>query len=131
MAAIGKIRSWGPGLVAILGLGLVGFIAQDGFSTCKGHAQMDSNTAGMIDGEKVAYQDYQTAVEAYEISKAVLDSAKENERVAMKSYEVGKGDILNVLTATSQMSDARQGFVNAFYSVLISKANLYRAIGRF
>ena len=78
-----------------------------------------------------AYQDYQTAVEAYEISKAVLDSAKENERVAMKSYEVGKGNILNLLTATSQMSDARQGFVNAFYSVLISKANLYRAIGRF
>ena len=78
-----------------------------------------------------AYQDYQTAVEAYEISKAVLASAKENERVAMKSYEVGKGDILNLLTATSQMSDARQGLVNAFYSVLISKANLYRAIGRF
>ena len=78
-----------------------------------------------------AYQDYQTAVEAYKISQAVLDSAKENERVAMKSYEVGKGDILNLLTATSQMSDARQGFVNAFYSVLISKANLYRAVGRF
>lgn len=78
-----------------------------------------------------AYQDYQTATEAYKISKAVLESAKENERVAMKSYEVGKGDILSVLTATSQMSDARQGFVNAFYSVLISKANLYRAIGRF
>lgn len=78
-----------------------------------------------------SYQDYQTAVEAYKISKAVLDSAKENERVAMKSYEVGKGDILNLLTATSQMSDARQGYVNAFYSVLISKANLYRAIGRF
>ena len=78
-----------------------------------------------------AYQDYQTATEAYKISKAVLESAKENERVAMKSYEVGKGDILNLLTATSQMSDARQGLVNAFYSVLISKANLYRAIGRF
>ena len=78
-----------------------------------------------------AYQDYQTSVEAYKISRAVLDSAKENERVAMKSYEVGKGDILNLLTATSQMSDTRQGLVNAFYSVLISKANLYRAIGRF
>lgn len=78
-----------------------------------------------------AYQDYQTAVEAYKISKAVMDSAKENERVAMKSYEVGRGNILNLLTATSQMSEARQELVNAFYSVLISKANLYRAIGRF
>ena len=78
-----------------------------------------------------AYQDYQTAVAGYKISKDVLKSAKENERVAMKSYEVGQGDILNLLTATSQLSDARQELVNAFYSVLISKANLYRAIGRF
>ena len=78
-----------------------------------------------------AYQDYETAVAAYAISKDVMKSAKENERVAMKSYEVGQGDILNLLTATSQLSEARQGLVNAFYSVLISKANLYRAIGRF
>jgi len=78
-----------------------------------------------------AYQNYKTAVSAYGIAQDVLKSAKENERVAMKSYEVGQGDILNLLTATSQMSNARQELVNAFYSVLISKANLYRAIGRF
>ncbi len=78
-----------------------------------------------------AYQDYQTSVAGYKISKDVLASAKENERVAMKSYEVGQGDILNLLTATSQLSDARQELVNAYYSVLISKANLYRAVGRF
>ena len=78
-----------------------------------------------------AYQNYKTAVSAYAIANDVLKSAKENERVAMKSYEVGQGDILNLLTATSQMSNARQELVNAFYSVLISKANLYRAIGRF
>ena len=62
MAAIGKIRSWGPGLVVILGLGLVGFIAQDGFSTCKGQAQMDSSTAGVIDGEKIEIQEFQNLV---------------------------------------------------------------------
>ena len=78
-----------------------------------------------------AYQNYKTAVSAYDIAQDVLKSAKENERVAMKSYEVGQGDILNVLTATSQLSNARQELVNAFYSVLISKANLYRSIGRF
>lgn len=78
-----------------------------------------------------AYQDYETAVAAYHISNDVLAAAKENERVAMKSYEVGQGDILNLLTATSQLSEARQGLVNAFYSVLISKANLYRSVGRF
>ena len=66
MAAIGKIRSWGPGLVVILALGLIGFIAQDGFSTCKGQAQMDSNTAGIIDGDKLDFQDYQTLVSEYQ-----------------------------------------------------------------
>ena len=50
MAAIGKIRSWGPALVGILALGLVGFIAQDGFSTCRGRAQMDNSIAGSVDG---------------------------------------------------------------------------------
>ena len=66
MAAIGKIRSWGPALVGILALGLVGFIAQDGFSTCRGRAQMASNIAGSIDGDKIDIQEYQTLVGEYQ-----------------------------------------------------------------
>ena len=61
----------------------------------------------------------------------VLKSAKENERVAFKSYEIGQTDIINLLTAESQLADARDGVVNAFYTVLINKATLYRSIGRF
>ena len=88
MAAIGKIRSWGPGLVAILGLGLVGFIAQDGFSTCKGHAQMDSNTAGMIDGEKVDYQDYLTLVGEYQefLKMQNRDNLNEEQMNSLRDY---------------------------------------------
>ena len=77
------------------------------------------------------YQDYLTAVESYNLSKQILESAEENEKVAFKSYEVGKVDIINLLTATSQLADARQQKINAFYDVLVSKINLYRAIGRF
>lgn len=66
MAAIGKIRSWGPVLVGILALGLIGFIAQDGFSTCRGRAQMDSSIAGSIDGDKIDIQEYQTLVGEYQ-----------------------------------------------------------------
>ena len=66
MAAIGKIRSWGPALVGILALGLIGFIAQDGFSTCRGRAQMDSSIAGSIDGDKIDIQEYQTLVGEYQ-----------------------------------------------------------------
>ena len=78
-----------------------------------------------------SYQDYLTASEAYRISLTLQDSAKENERVAFASYQVGKGNILELLTAGSQLASAKQQVIVAFYSVLTSKANLYRAIGRF
>lgn len=77
-----------------------------------------------------AYQNYKTSVRAYEISQAVLESAEENERVAFRYYEVGKGDILNLLSAVSQLADARQNKITAFYDLLLSKANLYRSIGK-
>lgn len=78
-----------------------------------------------------AFQNYHTAVSTYEISQKMLESAKENERVAFVSYQIGKGSILNLLTASSQLATARQEVIVAFYSVLISKSTLYRAIGRF
>ncbi len=78
-----------------------------------------------------AYHDYQTALKSYEVSKKVLKSAEENEKVAFKSYEIGQTDIINLLTAESQLADARDSLVNAFYTVLINKATLYRSIGRF
>lgn len=78
-----------------------------------------------------AYNDYKTALKSHEISKKVLKSAEENERVAFKSYEVGSTDIINLLTAESQLADARDAQINAFYTVLINKATLYRSIGRF
>lgn len=78
-----------------------------------------------------AYHDYQTSVKSYDVSKKVLKSAEENEKVAFTSYEIGKTDIINLLTAESQLADARDSLVNAFYTVLINKASLYRAIGRF
>ena len=78
-----------------------------------------------------SYQDYVTAVDSYDISRKTLESALENERVAFASYQVGRGSILELLTAGSQLATARQQVIVAFYSVLTSKANLYRAIGRF
>lgn len=78
-----------------------------------------------------AYHNYQTAMKSYDVSKKVLKSAEENERVAFRSYEVGSTDIINLLTAETQLAEARDAVINAFYMVLIDKATLYRAIGRF
>ena len=77
------------------------------------------------------YQNYNTAVKSYQISKQIVATAEENARVASRYYEVGKSDILNLLTANANLADAREGLVNAYYGLLISKADLYRAIGRF
>ncbi len=77
-----------------------------------------------------AYQNYKTALRSYEISQTVLASAQENHRVAFRYYEVGKGDILNLLSAVAQLADARQNKITAFYDLLLSKANLYRSIGK-
>ena len=76
-----------------------------------------------------AYQNYKTAQRSYEISQTVLESAEENHRVAFRYYELGKTDIINLLTAVAQLADARQNKITAFYSLLLSKANLYRSIG--
>lgn len=78
-----------------------------------------------------AYQDYLTAVSSFENSKVVLKSAEENQRVAFAMYQVGKGSILNLLTAESQLSTSRQENIVSFYGVLTAKAKLYRSIGRF
>lgn len=77
------------------------------------------------------YQNYKTALRSYTISQTVLESAEENERVAFRYYTVGKGDIMNLLSAVAQLADARQNKITAFYSLLLSKANLYRSIGKY
>jgi outer membrane protein TolC len=78
-----------------------------------------------------AYQDYQTAMSSHKISLTVLESAKENQKVAFAMYKVGKGSILNLLTAESQLANSRKESIVSFYSVLTQKAKLYRAIGRY
>lgn len=76
------------------------------------------------------YQNYKTAVRSYEISQTVLDSAEENHRVAFRYYQVGKADILTLLDAVARLADARQNKISAFYSLLLSKASLYKSIGK-
>ena len=69
-------------------------------------------------------------IRSYEISQTVLNSAEENHRVAFRYYQVGKADILTLLDAVAQLADARQNKISAFYNLLLSKANLYKSIGK-
>ncbi len=91
---------------------------------------LDSTRNNVLNEVWSYYQNYQTGVKAYEISKQILATAEENSRVAFRYYEVGKVDILNLLNANSKLAEAKQGVVNAFYGLLMNKAQLYRAVGR-
>ncbi|MDE6012313.1 MAG: SurA N-terminal domain-containing protein [Prevotella sp.] len=66
MAAIGKIRSWGPVLITILAIALLGFIAETAFETLGKKKQMDGLTAGVVDGEKVDIHEFNQLVEEYQ-----------------------------------------------------------------
>jgi len=91
---------------------------------------LDSQKLTVLNEVWTHYQNYQTGLKGYEISKQILATAEENSKVAFRYYEVGKIDILNLLTANSRLAEAKQGVVNAFYGLLINKAELYRAVGR-
>jgi peptidyl-prolyl cis-trans isomerase D len=65
MAAIGKIRSWGPWLVGIIGLALFGFIATDFTRSCETSSNQARQQVGEVMDTKLSIQDYQNTVEEY------------------------------------------------------------------
>jgi len=66
MAAIGKIRSWGPFLVGVIALGLFGFIAGDMFRSCETQTNERRQQVGEVLGQKVSVQEFQTLVDEYQ-----------------------------------------------------------------
>ena len=65
MAAIGKIRSWGPILVAVIGFALFAFIAGDLAKSCDALRNEKVNQVGKVLGEKVSAQDFSELVNEY------------------------------------------------------------------
>ena len=65
MAAIGKIRSWGPWLVGIIGLALFGFIATDFTRSCETSSNQARQQVGEVMGKKLSIQDYQSNIEEF------------------------------------------------------------------
>ncbi len=66
MAAIGKIRSWGPVLVIILGVVLFFFIAEPFGDFIRSRSAASGQTVGEVLGEKLSIQEYQTLVDEYQ-----------------------------------------------------------------
>jgi len=66
MAAIGKIRSWGPVLVSVIGLALFAFIAEEMFRSCEASKNEQRQQIGEVLGERISVQEYQSLIEEYE-----------------------------------------------------------------
>ncbi|MBR1468606.1 MAG: SurA N-terminal domain-containing protein [Prevotella sp.] len=66
MAAIGKIRSWGPVLVGAIALALFAFIAEEAVRSCESTRNDQRQQVGQVLGEKVSVQDFQTLVDEYQ-----------------------------------------------------------------
>lgn len=65
MAVLGKIRSKGALLVAIIGLGLFAFIAEEFVRSCESTKNNERQQVAKVLGEKISYQDFQALVDEY------------------------------------------------------------------
>ena len=66
MAAIGKIRSWGPTLAIVIGLALFAFIAEEMFRSCESQSNQRRQQVGEVLGEKINVQEYQALLDEYQ-----------------------------------------------------------------
>ena len=66
MAAIGKIRSWGPVLATVIGLALFAFIAEEMFRSCEATNNERRQQVGEVLGKKISVQDFQALVDEYQ-----------------------------------------------------------------
>ena len=66
MAAIGKIRSWGPFLICVVGVALFAFIAGDLWQSCEATGNEKRMQIGEVLGKKVSVQEFQALVDEYQ-----------------------------------------------------------------
>ncbi len=66
MAAIGKIRSWGPVLATVIGLALFAFIAEEMFRSCEATSNERRQQVGEVLCKKISVQDFQRLVDEYQ-----------------------------------------------------------------
>lgn len=92
MAAIGKIRSWGPALVAVIGLALFAFIAEELFRSCDATKNEQRQQVGQVLGKKISVQEFQALVDEYqEVMKITrgVDNLSEDEMNNVKDQVWG------------------------------------------
>jgi outer membrane protein len=76
-----------------------------------------------------AYQSLLTNSQALRSATDLVTSAEQSEQMTLGRYKAGVGNILDLLTAQSNLASARQQQVTALYNFLASRLTLAQAIG--
>ena len=112
-----------------------GFLTREGVKEAK--ASLDSTRYAAtnlrrlvrLEVERAAFS-IREASERLEARRKQQDAAAENLRLARERYNVGAGDIIEMIDAQVQMTQAEVAVIEAAYDSYISKVTLQRAIGR-
>lgn len=76
-----------------------------------------------------AYHNHQTALRSYDIAETLITSATDSQALTLGRYKEGIGTLIDALNAQAQLANARRGWVDARYNVLVTRYDLARAIG--
>ncbi|MCM1077959.1 MAG: SurA N-terminal domain-containing protein [Bacteroidales bacterium] len=98
MAAIGKIRSWGPILIGIVGLALFAFIAEEFVRSADALRKDSSQQVGEVLGNKISVQEYQALVDEYQ---EVIKMTQGRENLSEEELNQVKDMVWNTYVQTS------------------------------
>ena len=73
---------------------------------------------------------YRTALLSIELSKLNIQASEENLRVVQQQYNLGTKQLLDLLTAQTNLDNARTSLITARQNARLSKANIESIIGR-
>jgi outer membrane protein TolC len=75
------------------------------------------------------YEDFITASNKLKVAEQQLKQAEHNYSQAFGEYKVGKADILSLVQAESQLSNAREQLINSRLNLVLTKSLLERVAG--
>jgi outer membrane protein TolC len=76
-----------------------------------------------------SYEDLVTALKNLNVAQQQLKQAEQNYSQALGEYKVGKGDILSLVQAESQLASAREQLISSKLNLMLSKTLLERTAG--
>lgn len=82
----------------------------------------------LLETHKV-YEDLLTNLNKIKVAEEQLKQAEHNYSQALGEYKVGKADILSLIQAESQLSNAREQMVNSKLNFILTKSLLERVLG--